>query len=71
VAREGAITRYEAAIPWSALGVTGMQAGRRLAWSMTVNDNDGEGFRGWLEWTPGVCGDKDSAAFGWFEAAAP
>jgi hypothetical protein len=71
VVREGTITRYEAAIPWTALGVTGMQAGRRLAWSMTVNDNDGEGFRGWLEWTPGVCGDKDSAAFGWFEAAAP
>jgi hypothetical protein len=71
VRREGTVTRYEAAIPWSTLGVTGMRVGRRLAWSMTVNDNDGEGFRGWLEWTPGVCGSKDSSAFGWFEAAAP
>jgi hypothetical protein len=71
VVRDGTVTRYEAAIPWSVLGVTGMQVGRRLAWSMTVNDNDGEGFRGWLEWTPGVCGGKDSSAFGWLEAAAP
>ena len=71
VQRAGDVTRYETAIPWTALSVTGMRVGRRLAWSMTVNDNDGEGFRGWLEWTPGVCGSKDSSAFGWFEAAAP
>jgi hypothetical protein len=71
VTREGTVTRYEAAIPWSALGVKDMRAGRRLAWSMTVNDNDGEGFRGWLEWTPGICGSKDSSAFGWFEAVEP
>lgn len=68
VVREGSVTRYEAAIPWTALGVRDMRSGRRLAWSMTVNDNDGDGFRGWLEWTPGVCGAKDSSAFGWFEA---
>jgi hypothetical protein len=71
VVREGSVTRYEAAVPWVALGAKAMQPGRRLAWSMTVNDNDGEGFRGWLEWTPGVCGGKDSSAFGWFEAAGP
>jgi hypothetical protein len=71
VRREGSVTRYEAAVPWTALGVKPMRPGRRLAWSMTVNDNDGEGFRGWLEWTPGICGDKDSAAFGWFEAGQP
>jgi len=71
VVRDGTVTRYEAAIPWTALGVQDMRPARRLAWSMTVNDNDGAGFRGWLEWTPGVCGDKDSSAFGWFEAVAP
>jgi hypothetical protein len=38
---------------------------------MTVNDNDGDGFRGWLEWTPGVCGGKDSSAFGWLTLTAP
>lgn len=71
VVRTGTETCYEAAIPWSALGVTGLRAGRRLAWSMTVNDHDGEGFRGWLEWTPGICGNKDASAFGWFEAVEP
>lgn len=71
VVREDSVTRYEAAIPWAALGVRPMQAGRRLAWSMTVNDNDGTGFQGWLEWTPGICGGKDSSAFGWFEAVEP
>ncbi|MBT4815726.1 MAG: hypothetical protein HON70_08515, partial [Lentisphaerae bacterium] len=58
-------TVYEAAIPWTALGVTNVRPGSRTSWSMTINDNDGEGFRGWLEWTPGVCGAKDSSAFGW------
>lgn len=71
VVREGPVTRYEAALPWTVLGARPMQPGRRLAWSMTVNDNDGEGFRGWLEWTPGVCGAKDASAFGWFEAGGP
>lgn len=65
VLREGERTIYEAAIPWSALGVKSPRAGLRSAWSMTVNDNDGAGFRGWLEWTPGICGGKDSSLFGW------
>ena len=69
--RDDVATVYEAALPWTALGVEGMRQGRRLAWSLTVNDNDGNGFRGWLEWTPGVCGGKDSSAFGWLEAAQP
>lgn len=65
VLREEGRTVYEAAIPWRALGVSAPRSGLRGAWSMTVNDNDGEGFRGWLEWTPGVCGGKDSSVFGW------
>ena len=69
VARSAGQTVYEAAIPWSALGVTRVAAGRRLSWSVTVNDNDGKGFEGWLEWTPGVCGSKDSSAFGWLMLA--
>ena len=67
VVRGPSATVYEAAIPWSALGVKAPSSGKRVAWSTTVNDNDGEGFRGWLEWTPGVCGGKDSSAFGWLE----
>ena len=67
VVRGPSATVYEAAVPWSALGVKAPTSGKRVAWSTTVNDNDGQGFRGWLEWTPGVCGGKDSSTFGWLE----
>ncbi len=65
VLRRGSVTTYEAALPWALLGVTRASPGKRVSWSMTVNDNDGDAFRGWLEWTPGICGGKDSSAFGW------
>ena len=67
VVRDGTVTRYEAAVPWRALGVKSPVVSGRVSWSMTVNDNDGQGFRGWLEWTPGVCGGKDSSEFGWLK----
>ena len=67
VVRTEGTTVYEAAIPWAAIGIAKPRSGKRVSWSATVNDNDGEGFRGWLEWTPGVCGSKDSSAFGWLE----
>jgi hypothetical protein len=67
VTRTGTTTVYEAAIPWKALGIINPRSAKRVSWSTTVNDNDGDGFRGWLEWTPGVCGGKDSSAFGWLE----
>jgi hypothetical protein len=55
---------YEAAVPWAALGGWRPTKGASIGWSFTVNDADGKGFRGWLEWTPGICGSKDAAAFG-------
>ena len=55
---------YEAAIPWSEMGDMAPAAGSSIGFSLTVNDADGTGFRGWLEWTPGVCGTKDASAFG-------
>ncbi len=61
VARGPSATVYEAAVPWSALGVKAPARGKRVAWSTTVNDNDGEGFRGWIEWPLGVCGGKAPA----------
>ncbi len=65
IVRKGNISRYEAAVLWSDLGVRPALLPGPVTWSITVNDNDGEGFRGWLEWTPGICGGKDSSAFGW------
>jgi len=55
---------YEAAIPWASLGEWRPARGATVGWSFTVNDADGEGFRGWLEWTPGICGGKDASRFG-------
>lgn len=63
VVREGQQTRYEAAIPWSAVPDIRPVPGAVAAFSMTVNECDGEGFRGWLELTPGICGGKDASHF--------
>ncbi|MBM3497137.1 MAG: hypothetical protein FJX74_00560 [Armatimonadetes bacterium] len=63
VVRQEDRTLYEAAIPWSALGMTS-QPGARPGFSLTLNDNDGAGFRGWLEWSGGLCGPKDASKFG-------
>lgn len=65
VKREGTMTTYDAQIPWRELGIGKPAKGTRFPFSFTVNDNDGDVFRGWLQWTPGICGGKDSSAFGW------
>jgi hypothetical protein len=39
-------------------------SGAALACALTLNDDDGAGFRGWLEWGAGLCGDKDASRFG-------
>lgn len=64
VVREGTHTRYEMAVPWSALPGVKYAPGSATAFSFTVNERDGEQFGGWLEWTPGICGGKDAAQFG-------
>ncbi len=64
VKRSGGKLVYEAAIPWASLGSWRPTPKASAGWSFTVNDADGEGFEGWLEWTPGVCGSKDAAGFG-------
>jgi hypothetical protein len=61
-------TVYEALFPASLLGytpgATAPQAGDRLRLSFTVNEADADGFRGWLEWTPGICGTKNPEEYG-------
>jgi len=37
--------------------------GERLAFSFLVNDNDGTGRKGWIEWTPGIGASKDPTRF--------
>jgi len=64
IVRDGTHTRYEAAVPWSALPRISHAPGGVNAFSLTVNETDEETFGGWLEWTPGICGGKDSSQFG-------
>lgn len=63
VVRRDTQTIYEVAIPWSQSG-TSPEPDIPSSLSFTANDDDGEGFRGWLEWASGVCGTKDAAEFG-------
>lgn len=58
-------TRYEARVPLGEIGLSIPQLRAEGAtFSFTLNDHDGKGFRGWVEWTPGLCGRQNSSAFG-------
>ncbi|WP_419996199.1 sugar-binding protein [Streptomyces boninensis] len=62
VTREGTVTSYKVRIPWKSLGLDA-RPDRPVALSMIVNDNDGKGRRGFLEWGSGVGRTKDTALF--------
>lgn len=55
-------TVYELAIPWQQLGPI-RPDDRLLSLSFAVNDDDGTGRRGWIEWGAGIAGAKNSALF--------
>ena len=47
------------------IGWPGRAVGQRLHVSFLINDADGQGRDGWLEWTPGIGREKNPAAFGY------
>lgn len=53
---------YLFAIPWKELGIK-PQTGLSLGFSFLVNDNDGYGRRGWMEWGGGIGWEKNPAHF--------
>jgi hypothetical protein len=55
-------TIYELALPWSELQPSEADDGL-LSFSMLVNDNDGQGRKGWIEWGAGIGGAKDNKLF--------
>ncbi|MFD0670687.1 LamG-like jellyroll fold domain-containing protein [Cohnella sp. GCM10027633] len=55
-------TVYELALPWSELSPI-VPADVSFSLSLLVNDNDGAGREGWIEWGGGIGGTKDSALF--------
>jgi hypothetical protein len=59
-------TTYELSIPWSDLLPDGMTAapGSDFGFSMLINDNDGSGRRGWIEYMSGIGFTKDPSAYG-------
>ena len=65
VVNKGTKTYYEARIPWTTLLKSGLQptAGQEMAFSYLINDNDGEGRRGWIEYTSGIGETKNTELF--------
>ena len=55
---------YEAAIPWVELYPFRPIAREVCGFGFVVADNDGEGFKGGLEWTKGIWYGKDASALG-------
>ncbi|WP_168121431.1 discoidin domain-containing protein [Paenibacillus sp. HB172176] len=66
VNRTGTRTVYEAALKWSDNLPPGMTAeeGTDLGFSFLVNDNDGSGRRGWMEFMSGIGAKKDVGLYG-------
>ncbi|HCD34716.1 MAG TPA: hypothetical protein DER01_20070 [Phycisphaerales bacterium] len=54
--------RYELAIPWAAIYATGKPKDR-FKFCLLANDNDGQGRKGWIHWTPGIAVGKDPHNF--------
>jgi len=54
-------TVYEAAIPWSTLGID--PAARLLSTTVVVNENDGSGRAGWLTWGAGLAESKNPSLY--------
>ncbi|WP_165368050.1 sugar-binding protein [Phytoactinopolyspora endophytica] len=74
ITRTGTTTTYEVALPWDSYLTPATPDQGLLSFSMLVNDNDGAGRKGWIEWGSGVGSrPKDSALFNpmMFEAARP
>ena len=64
IVRQGNRTEYEAVIPWEELKINTPLPGSNygFSWAIVGDDNGKNG--GKLEWTPGICGKKDSSRFG-------
>ena len=62
---EKMINYYEAKIPWKMIygDTVNIMACDGLYFSLLVNDNDGNGRRGWIEYCPGIGKEKNPAQF--------
>lgn len=65
IGRDGDMTIYEARVPW--VDIYGDQCSvfnkKEILFSIIINDNDGAGRRGWIEFCPGIGNTKSAALF--------
>ncbi len=64
-------TVYELAIEWPLLGVADPAVGTAIGFNVLVNDDDGRGRRGYVQWTEGIGRRKDPSAFAVMALSAP
>lgn len=59
ITRDGNLMRYELVLPLSELGFEPLEPGTILGFSMLVNDNDGDGRKGYMRWGDGIGHSKN------------
>jgi hypothetical protein len=64
VKRQGNLTIYQAAIPLSELAPLKPKPGKTVGFALVLNDDDGQGRKGWLEWNTGVAMEKTPYTYG-------
>ncbi|PAW78753.1 MAG: hypothetical protein B9S32_05055 [Verrucomicrobia bacterium Tous-C9LFEB] len=64
IARSGNKTLYQLRFPWSELFPLTYTAGKSIRVGLVVNENDGSGRVGYLEWGNGIGGDKNPSLYG-------
>ncbi|WFB61580.1 DNRLRE domain-containing protein [Paenibacillus sp. BR1-192] len=64
---EEKLTTYELALPWSELAGILPAAGESVSFSLLVNDHDGNGRRGWIEWASGIGSSKQPSLYRSFQ----
>ncbi len=61
--REGTLTRYQAEIPLTLLGVKAADLAAGIRFNALVNDDDGEGREGWIQIAPGIGENKNPTRY--------
>ncbi|MGI2296287.1 S-layer homology domain-containing protein [Paenibacillus sp. GXUN7292] len=56
-------TIYKLALPWQELEPIKPERGEVISFSLLVNDNDGNGRHGWVEWASGIGAEKRASLF--------
>lgn len=59
-ARQGKMTRYELAIPFSTIGLTPELLRQGIRFNVLINDNDGHGRDGWIQIAEGIASNRSA-----------